>query len=108
MPQENNINLSIVIPVFNEDKYISKLFDDIEKHFNEKNIEVLVVDDGSTDDTAHILTNIKKKNYLFDYKLISIEKNTGKGNAVSEGIKKSNGKYVLLQDADLELSLIHI
>jgi len=105
MLQENNINLSIVIPVFNEDKYILKLFDDIEKYFNKKNIEVIVVDDGSTDDSANILHNIKKKNYLLDYKLISLEKNTGKGNAVSEGIKNSIGKYVLLQDADLELDI---
>ena len=47
MHQENSKVLSIVIPVFNEIKFLNKLFDQIEKYFNKKDIEIIVVDDGS-------------------------------------------------------------
>ncbi len=105
MPQENNINLSIVIPVFNEETYLKKLFLDIETYFNKKNIEVIVVNDGSNDRSKEILEELKKNKYSFNYHLINLDKNSGKGYAVREGAKFSNGKYILLQDADLELDL---
>ncbi len=105
MRQENKINLSIIIPVFNEENYIKKLFLDIEKHFNFKNIEVIVVNDGSDDNSKFILEKIKKNNYQFEYHLINIKKNSGKGYAVKEGAKISKGEYILLQDADLELDI---
>ena len=105
MPQENNINLSIVIPVFNEETYLKKLFLDIETYFNKKNIEVIVVNDGSNDRSKEILEELKKNKYSFNYHLINLNKNSGKGYAVREGAKFSNGKYILLQDADLELDL---
>ena len=105
MPQKNNINLSIVIPVFNEEKYLNKLFFDIEYFFNEEDIEVIVVNDGSDDQSKLILEEFKKKSYKFNYKLINLDKNSGKGYAVREGTKNSTGKYILLQDADLELDI---
>ncbi len=105
MPQENNINLSIVIPVFNEETYLKKLFLDVETYFNKQNIEVIVVNDGSNDRSKEILEELKKNKYNFNYHLINLDKNSGKGYAVKEGAKFSNGKYILLQDADLELDL---
>ena len=47
MPQENNVNLSIIIPIFNEENYLPKLFQDLKKYFNYKNIEIITVDDLS-------------------------------------------------------------
>ena len=105
MRQENNINLSIIIPVFNEEKYLKDLFFDLKKYFNSENIEVIVVNDGSIDKSKFILEELKKNNYKFIYKLISLDKNFGKGYAVREGAKHSIGKYLLLQDADLELDI---
>ncbi len=105
MPQENKINLSIVIPVFNEDKYLNKLFLDIKQYFNQEDIEVIVVNDGSNDDSYKLLEKLKKNSYKFKYKLINLSKNYGKGYAVKQGAKKSLGKYILLQDADLELDI---
>ena len=64
MPQENNINLSIVIPVFNEENYLKDLFIDIETYFSEKNIEVIVVNDGSNDSSRKILEELKKINIV--------------------------------------------
>ena len=104
MHQENSTTLSIVIPVFNEINFLDKLFEQIKKFFNEKQIEVIVVDDGSTDGSSHLLENLKaKNNYKFVFKLIKLHINSGKGMAIQTGIKNSKGKYVLLQDADLEL-----
>lgn len=105
MPQENNINLSIIIPVFNEEQYLNKLFSDLKQYFNEENIEVIVVNDGSDDNSYKILKKLKTNKYKFKYNLINLEKNFGKGYAVKKGAKKSLGKYILLQDADLELDL---
>ncbi len=105
MPQENNINLSIVIPVFNEEKYLYKLFLDLKHYFNQKDVEVIIVNDGSNDDSYNILQKLKNNSYKFKYHLINLKKNFGKGYAVKQGAKKSLGKYILLQDADLELDL---
>ena len=105
MPQENKINLSIVIPVFNEERYLKKLFFDLKKYFNQEDIEVIVVNDGSYDDSYNLLQSFKKNSYRFKYKLINLSKNTGKGYAVKQGAKESLGKYILLQDADLELDI---
>ncbi len=105
MPQENKINLSIIIPVFNEEQYLNRLFIDIKKYFDQKDVEVIVVNDGSNDDSFNILEKLKDTTYKFKYSLINLNKNFGKGYAVKQGAKKSSGKYILLQDADLELDL---
>ena len=105
MPQENKINLSIVIPVFNEEQYLNKLFLDLKKYFNQEDIEVIVVNDGSDDDSYNLLEKLKNKTYKFKYKLINLSKNFGKGYAVKQGAKESQGEYILLHDADLELDL---
>ncbi len=105
MHQENNINLSIIVPVFNEDTYLYKLYDEINRYFNESNIEVVFVNDGSKDLSKNILEDFKNNKHKFNYVLINLQRNFGKGYAVKEGIKNCNGKYILLQDADLELDL---
>ena len=105
MPQENKFNLSIVIPVFNEEQYLNKLFLDLKKYFNQEDIEVIVVNDGSNDDSYKLLEKFKQNSYKFKYKLINLSKNFGKGYAVKQGAKESLGKYILLQDADLELDI---
>ena len=104
MPQENKINLSIIIPVFNEKSFLIKLFEEIKTFFNDSKNEIIFIDDGSTDGSTNILKEIKeKKNYKFLLKIIKLDINSGKGKAIQTGIKNSVGEYVLLQDADLEL-----
>ena len=89
--------LSIIIPVYNEQKTIKEIINRI-KNVNLKNIEkeIIVVNDGSTDYTLSILKNIQ------GIKLISHNKNMGKGMAIRTGIKNSTGEVILIQDADLE------
>ncbi len=104
MRQENSKTLSIVIPVFNEINFLNKLFDQIKLYFNKDNIEIIVIDDGSTDGSSKVLNELKEENnYKFLFKLIKLDINSGKGKAIQTGIKNSTGEYILLQDADLEL-----
>lgn len=104
MPQGNNIKLSIIIPVYNEEQYILALIEEIKFFFNSDENEVIFVDDGSTDNSFTLVNEFKrKKNYNFSLRIIKIDKNSGKGNAIQYGIDKSIGEYILLQDADLEL-----
>ena len=104
MPLENSKILSIIIPVFNEISFINKLFDQLKLYFDKKNIEIIVVDDGSTDGSTDLLKQIKQNGkYNFLFKLIKLDVNSGKGKAIQTGIKNSEGEYILLQDADLEL-----
>jgi glycosyltransferase involved in cell wall biosynthesis len=61
--------------------------------------EILIVDDGSTDQTPEILERLTVDEEIRIFKL---EKNTGKGAAVRTGIREATGDFVLIQDADLE------
>ncbi len=106
MPLESKKNLSIIIPVYNEDSYLEKLFEDLIKNFDDTNNEVIIIDDGSTDRSSSIINNFKNKNkHSFHLKVIKLESNSGKGRALQIGIENSIGDFVLLQDADLELDI---
>ena len=97
-PKLEKITLSIIIPVFNEENTIINILNEI-KYLNKfAKLEIIVVNDGSTDDTKELI--YKNKN-LYS-KLIDFKHNKGKGKAVVEGIKKSTGEYIIIQDADLE------
>ena len=97
------LNLSIIIPVFNEIKYLDIFTSRLTKSFKNQSVEYIFVNDGSSDGSGEWLNNFCKKNLTLSCKLIELKKNFGKGKALIEGIKHSNGEYVLFQDADLEL-----
>ncbi len=93
------INISIIVPVYNEEETILEILKKINKQ-KIKNIkfEIIVINDGSEDATKKILTNNVK---LYD-KLINRSVSGGKGAAILEGMNSANGDYFLFQDADLE------
>jgi len=106
MHQKNRYELSIIIPVFNEERYLEKLFSELVKYFNKEDVEIIFVNDGSTDNSKNIIENFKiNKDHKFSLNIKNLDKNFGKGKAVREGVNISFGKYVILQDADLELDL---
>ena len=91
--------LTIVIPVYNEEKTIEKVLLSLTK-LREKieTIEIIVVNDGSKDNSLKIL----KENHIYYDVLINNLQNKGKGNAVKSALEKASGKYIVFQDADLE------
>ena len=93
------MKLSIIIPVFNEERTIIEILEKV-NNFKKDNssYEIIIINDGSTDRTLDLLKN---NSHLYN-NLVSYEKNSGKGYAVKEGLKCSNGEYVIFQDADLE------
>ena len=84
--------ISVVIPAYNEGKNIGRVLESLKKI---KNInEIIVVNDGSSDDT-------KEQVLKYNVKLINLNINTGKGNAVKIGIENASGDIIVLLDADL-------
>ena len=91
------MNLSVIIPVYNEAKNINEIL----KRVQAQNLanEIVVVDDGSTDGTRAMLAEVHGKNNVH---VILHERNQGKGAAVVTGFKAAQGDILLIQDADLE------
>lgn len=95
------MKLSIIIPVYNEEKTIERIVKKIiSKNLGGVKKEIIIVDDGSSDKSPLIIQRIAKDNRTI--KTIKKTKNEGKGTAVGEGIKVAKGEYILIQDADLE------
>ena len=93
------IDLTIIIPVYNEEQTILRILQRIDETKSENyTYEIIIVDDGSTDQTLEILD--KNKN-LYD-QLIKSKINMGKGHAVITGLQSASGRYIVFQDADLE------
>lgn len=89
--------LSIIIPIYNEDKIVEKSLPTI---FNLNiNKEIIIVNDGSTDKTWPILQALSSK---YAFRLIDQATNCGKGAAVKRGLQEINGDYFIVCDADLE------
>ena len=91
--------LSIIVPCYNEESTIEEVLDrlnDIKIDNIEK--EIIVIDDGSNDNSRQII----KKNMHKVQKLLYHEKNLGKSAALRTGIKNATGDYIIIQDADLE------
>jgi len=95
-------SVSAIVPVFNEEKTISKVVNTLLK--NNLIDEVICINDGSTDTSIDVLNQFKEK-----IEIIDLEKNQGKGFALSVGIKQAKGEIVAFIDADLtNLSDDHI
>ncbi len=90
--------ISIVIPIFNEERTIEQLLTNVLKQPEVH--EIIAVDDGSTDGSLSILRKIAAKESRI--KCCVLKKNAGKGSAVTEGLKHVTGEIVIMQDADLE------
>ncbi|MDO8638064.1 MAG: glycosyltransferase family 2 protein [Candidatus Daviesbacteria bacterium] len=89
--------LSIIIPVYNEQRTIKQILDKVRTiKLPDLNKEIIVVSDGSDDNTDKILSLEK------NIKFLKHTKNMGKGAAVRTGLRQATGDFVIIQDADLE------
>jgi glycosyltransferase involved in cell wall biosynthesis len=91
--------ITIIIPCFNEEKTIEKIIEKVKK-YNDHKLEIIIVDDCSTDKTSSIINKItiNETNIL----ILRHKTNQGKGAAVCTGIKHATGDIIIIQDADLE------
>lgn len=92
------MKLSIIIPVFNEEKTLPELLRRINVVNLELEKEIIFIDDGSTDKSRDLLRQYEKDGH----KTILLPKNMGKGAAIRKGFEEATGDMVLVQDADLE------
>lgn len=89
------MKLSVIVPVYNEEKTIAQV---LQKLLEVRDVkQVVVVNDGSVDKTKKILSRLKHPKLQVIHKT-----NAGKGSAIKTGLVKVTGDYVLIQDADLE------
>lgn len=91
------MKVSIIIPVYNEEKTILKIINKI-LQLKSINKELIVVNDGSTDNTKKLLSKLSNKRI----RIINHSKNSGKGAAIRTAQKHITGTHVIIQDADLE------
>ena len=97
---EKSSNLSLVIPCYNEQDNLPLLFKkllEIQAKFN----EIILVDNGSTDNTSLIIENFIKNNDSC-IKILKLKKNIGYGNGIMSGIRKSSGQIIAWTHADLQ------
>jgi glycosyltransferase involved in cell wall biosynthesis len=94
--------ISIVVPVYNEEESLGHFYSELSNTLskNEKEYEIIFVDDGSTDSSLKILTEIAKSSKSM--RIFSFRKNFGKAEALTLGFQKSRGDYVVTLDADLQ------
>lgn len=91
-------DISIIVPIYNAEKYIAKCVDSLVNQ-TKKELEFILINDGSTDNTEEIIKTYKDKRIKY-YK----NKNQGIGKTRNFGISKSTGKYIMFLDSDDYLS----
>jgi len=95
-PEKNPPKVSIIIPAFNEEKGIAGTIRSVLRlDYPRNKLEVIVVDDGSTDNTYKIVSKFKSKVVR-----VFREENQGKGTAINLGLKKARGEVIITMDAD--------
>lgn len=100
--KDKTLDLSVVIPIYNEAKNVEILYEKLEEVLSklDKSYEVLLVDDGSTDGTIDKLAEIRKRNPK--YKVIQFRRNYGQTAAISAGFDYATGDVIVTIDADLQ------
>lgn len=100
--KDKTLDLSVVVPIYNEVDNVERLYKSLEEVLSklDKNYEVLLIDDGSTDGTTDKLAEIHKRNPK--YKVIQFRRNYGQTAAMSAGFDYSAGNVIVTIDADLQ------
>ena len=97
------VNVSILVPLYNEEEFVATLLERVIAAPLPPGYarEIIVVDDGSTDDSAAMVLDVALR-FPNAIRLIRFEKNQGKGAAVRRAIEEARGEFCIIQDADLE------
>lgn len=106
LADRGSVDLSVVIPAYNETSRLPSMLEATLAHLNSPTIkssrtyEILIVDDGSKDDTSALALKLASQYPRSDIRVITLEKNLGKGGAVRHGMLHSRGHRLLMVDAD--------
>src|SRR5690625_14385 len=92
------INISVVIPIYNEEENIKLLIEKIDQTLRTQNYEIILVDDGSTDRTRIVVQELNHPKVIF----IELKKNYGQSLALAAGIDYAEGDYIVTMDGDLQ------
>lgn len=98
------VDLTVVIPAFNETARLPSMLSTTLAHLthtsNHRSFEILIVDDGSSDDTAAMSLDLAREHSKSDIRVVQLVRNLGKGGAVRHGMMHARGKRLLMVDAD--------
>lgn len=101
--RKNRLKLSIIIPVYNEQSTVASVIEQVCRvHLADLDKEIIIADDGSSDNTPAVLAKLEKDHP----EIITVHTsliNLGKGAAIRFGLEYTTGDIILIQDADLEL-----
>lgn len=101
---EKNIDLSIIVPCYNEEKNIPLIVQRLEEVFpSNKNIELVLVDNGSTDNSNKVMQELSKRYSYIN--IVKIEKNIGYGFGILSGLKEARGDVLAWTHADMQTDL---
>lgn len=98
--------LSLILPCYNEAEHLKESFPKVIAVLRKLNraFEIIIIDDGSQDDTVKIIESLIKENKNIPIDFFRHKKNVGRGGTVVEGIKKAKGEVVGFIDIDLEIT----
>jgi len=100
----NNIEYSIVIPCYNEEDNLEILLNSIQPLSN-NNLQIIIVDNGSTDNSNKILKTLSQKISIQNLKIVSISENIGYGDGIIKGLNQADGTFLGWTHADLQTDI---
>ena len=108
MGEKKEIELSLIVPVYNCASWITEKIQEIFEYLDQKEFswELIIVDDSSTDDTPPTIEKVIKG--IENIKLLVLKKNLGKGGAVLTGLRQARGKNRVFTDCDLSYPLSEV
>jgi len=107
---KKGVDVSVILCAYNEGNVIEETIDRVDRVLlgNGWNYEIIVVDDGSLDDTKERAISYRDRNGGSYLKILSYHKNSGKGNAVKAGFEEAEGDFIVVIDSDLDVDPNHI
>ncbi len=100
MDSKTDMEISIIIPCYNEEGNITELYKKIKSILDEKKIEFIFIDDNSKDSTLSIIEKLADNDKTVKY--VSFSRNFGHQSALRAGLEKASGNCVITMDADLQ------
>ena len=107
---KKRVDVSVILCAYNEGNVIEETIDKVDRVLMETgwSYEIIVVDDGSLDDTRERAVSYRDRNGKSCLKVLGYQKNAGKGNAVKVGFEQARGDFIVVMDGDLDVDPIHI